>query len=272
MNDSKDVTVTERADAKFLTIIYGLYLAGLIFWITALIGLVMAYVTSGNAPAWQQSHYRFQIRTFWIALLFGLISALLSFIFIFIGFITGALTTIWFIVRCVKGLMWLGQDREVPDPAVVEQIAAQLQGQAIGAVNIGIFDIDARFRLKRVSTETFLKLLSQGHEFCKVLYNWDVAEVPYGQGDWADVPCPIDPSTGRVFPFAEGEAMGFAVTAGFEYEYFILDETPAQRARERLQRPSILAARQSYLLAGSGDRPRLLRRDRGHHATTRNRP
>ncbi len=77
----------------------------------------------------------------------------------------------------------------------------------------------------------------------------------YGQGDWADAPAPIDPATGRLFPFAEGKAvfiadfageigrlsarnllktqlaraadMGFPVTAGFEYEFFVLDETPA---------------------------------------------
>tara|TARA_B100000676_G_scaffold274556_1_gene294119 strand:- start:5848 stop:7200 length:1353 start_codon:yes stop_codon:yes gene_type:complete len=146
-------------------------------------------------------------------------------------------------------------DTPAVDPSVVEQVAAQLQGQGIQAVHIGIFDIDSRFRVKRVSTEKFLKLLAGGYEFCKVLYNWDVAEVPYGQGDWADVPAPIDPGTGRLFPFAEGEAvfiaefagdvgklaprnllkqqlakaadLGFNVTAGFEYEYFILDETPA---------------------------------------------
>jgi len=141
------------------------------------------------------------------------------------------------------------------EPEIVEAIAAQLQGQAINAVHIGIFDIDSRFRLKRVPTDKFLKLLAHGYEFCKVLYNWDVAEVPYRQGDWADVPSPIDPNTGRIFPFADGEAvfiadfagevgklsprsllkeqlakaadMGFTVTAGFEYEYFLLEETPA---------------------------------------------
>lgn len=147
------------------------------------------------------------------------------------------------------------------EPFVVEQVAAQLESQGIRAVHIGIFDIDSRFRVKRVGADKFLKLLAGGQEFCKVLYNWDVAEVPYGQGDWADEPAPIDPATGRLFPFIEGEAvfiadfageigklsprnllksqlaraaeMGFSVTAGFEYEFFVLEETPASvRAKD----------------------------------------
>ncbi len=57
------------------------------------------------------------------------------------------------------------------EPAVVEQVAAQLESQEIRAVHIGIFDIDSRFRVKRVGTEKFLKLLAAGQEFCKALYN-----------------------------------------------------------------------------------------------------
>jgi glutamine synthetase len=137
----------------------------------------------------------------------------------------------------------------------VDDVAAAFRAHDIRAVHIGIFDIDARFRVKRVDAAKFLKLLEHGYEFCKVLYQWDTAELPYGQGSWADVRAPIDPASGRLFPFANGEAvfvaefaddigelaprnllkrqlaraadMGFSVTAGFEYEYFILDETPA---------------------------------------------
>ena len=100
------------------------------------------------------------------------------------------------------------------EPVVVEQVTAQLESQGIRAVHIGIFDIDSRFRVKRVETDKFLKLLAGGQDFCKVLYNWDVAEVPYGQGDWADEPAPIDPATGRLFPFVEGEAVFIADFAG----------------------------------------------------------
>lgn len=141
------------------------------------------------------------------------------------------------------------------DGDAVAQVTGQLESRGIRAVHIGIFDIDARFRVKRVETEKFVKLLKGGYDFCKVLYHWDTAEVPYGQGSWADAPAPIDPSTNRLYPFAENEAlfiaefagetgqlaprnllarqieraaaMGLSVTAGLEYEFFVLDETPA---------------------------------------------
>ena len=42
-------------------------------------------------------------------------------------------------------------------------------------VHVGLFDIDARFRVKRVPVDKFVKLLQVGYDFCKVIYNWDVA-------------------------------------------------------------------------------------------------
>ena len=33
------------------------------------------------------------------------------------GILLGALTTIWIIVRCIKGILWLQQGASVPDPA-----------------------------------------------------------------------------------------------------------------------------------------------------------
>ena len=58
------------ADARtMLLVIYGLYFAGFVSsGLTTLIGVVMAYAFRGAAPDWAQSHYRFQIRTFWMIL------------------------------------------------------------------------------------------------------------------------------------------------------------------------------------------------------------
>lgn len=83
-------------------LIYILYLVSFIVGITALIGLVMAYVYQDNAPAWVRTHYRFQIRTFWIGLLYGLIGGAL--VFAFVGILVLAFVVVWYIVRCVKGM------------------------------------------------------------------------------------------------------------------------------------------------------------------------
>src|SRR5258708_39589824 len=55
-------------EAATANIVYILYLVGLIVPMTPIVGLIMAYVNYGDAPEWVQSHYRFQIRTFWIGL------------------------------------------------------------------------------------------------------------------------------------------------------------------------------------------------------------
>jgi uncharacterized membrane protein len=108
---------TGMMDAKAAgscNLVYILYLVALIVGITALIGLVIAYLNRNEAPAAIQTHYQFQIRTFWIGLLFGVIGALTS--VIIIGWFILLATVIWWIVRCVKGMQYLGRRQAYPNP------------------------------------------------------------------------------------------------------------------------------------------------------------
>jgi uncharacterized membrane protein len=51
-------------------LVYGLYLVSVLVGLTLLVGLVMAYINRGQvAGTWAESHYTYQIRTFWIGLL-----------------------------------------------------------------------------------------------------------------------------------------------------------------------------------------------------------
>lgn len=95
-------------------IVYILYLLGIAFGITALIGVVMAYVNRADAPDWQQSHYRFQIRTFWIGALYLFGGVLLS--PIVIGYFLLLFWLVWLIVRCVKGMKFLDRREPYPEP------------------------------------------------------------------------------------------------------------------------------------------------------------
>ena len=95
--------------------IYILYLVGLAFGITFLVGLVMAYVIRGDAPAWLRSHCTFQIRTFWIGLLFIVISAIST--FFLIGWLLFPLSALWLIVRCAKGLSLLSERKQISNVA-----------------------------------------------------------------------------------------------------------------------------------------------------------
>lgn len=92
----------DSAEGETAKIIYILYLVSLVLGVTSIVGLVMAYVNRAGAPDWVQTHYRFQIRTFWIGLLYALISAL-TFIVV-IGVLFAIFAFVWWIVRCVKGL------------------------------------------------------------------------------------------------------------------------------------------------------------------------
>jgi len=112
MSDQSTSLIDPKAGST-ANIIYILYLANIIVGLTALIGLVMAYVNQSQGPDWVRAHYRFQIRTFWIAFLVGVIGAVTT--FIVVGWIILLLLLIWWIIRCVKGMQYLGRQQPYPN-------------------------------------------------------------------------------------------------------------------------------------------------------------
>ena len=100
---------------KTALIIYALYLASFIVGITLLVGVVVAYIYRRDADSWLASHYRFQVRTFWIFVLFSFVGALLA--IVFVGWFVLVFAAIWLIVRCVIGIKRLGERQPIADPA-----------------------------------------------------------------------------------------------------------------------------------------------------------
>ena len=110
--------------------VYALYLAGFFTGgLTALIGLIMAYVLKGDAGPRVASHYIFQINTFWLATLAYVVVLVLSvmgfpllflhgagIVLFVLGGLLAAAATIWFAVRCVIGLVRAAQGAVYPDP------------------------------------------------------------------------------------------------------------------------------------------------------------
>ncbi len=111
MNEVTQFTKDKGSNAK---IIYILYLVSLVLGITGLVGLIMAYVYKSDAPEWLKTHYQWQIRTFWIGLLFAVIGIITT--SIMIGFLVLLFNVVWFIVRCVKGLSALEKQQPLPQP------------------------------------------------------------------------------------------------------------------------------------------------------------
>ena len=113
MSEAQNVGAAEDSGST-ANLVYILYLVGLVVGITGIVGLIMAYMNRSAAPAWVQSHYTFQIRTFWIGVLGSVIGIALS--FILIGFLVLAAVAIWFIIRCVKGMQYVGRREADPKP------------------------------------------------------------------------------------------------------------------------------------------------------------
>ncbi len=96
-------------------LVYVLYLLSFFIGLTWLVGLVIAYVCKDDAPDWVKTHYVFQIRTFWIGLVMLIVGVPLC--FVMVGFALIAFWYLWTIVRCVKGLKYLADNRAHPDPS-----------------------------------------------------------------------------------------------------------------------------------------------------------
>ncbi|MFA7440101.1 MAG: hypothetical protein WCZ66_03935 [Sphingomonadaceae bacterium] len=88
------------------TIISLLYIGYFLAGISAIIGVILAYVWQGEPHEdWENSHYRFLIRTFWIGVVYSVIAAILSVLTFFLLSPLFALVAIWFAVRAIKVLL-----------------------------------------------------------------------------------------------------------------------------------------------------------------------
>ena len=86
------------------TLVYALQAASFFVGVTSLIGIVINYVKLDDVRGtWIESHFRWQIRTFWFSLLWSIIGAIT--VYILIGWFVLAALFIWMIYRIVKG--WL---------------------------------------------------------------------------------------------------------------------------------------------------------------------
>lgn len=85
-------------------VIYGLYAVSLFVGITGIVAIVLNYIKRDDARGtWLESHFRWQIRTFWFSLMWGFIGMLTS--WIGIGIIVFIAAGIWAIYRIVKGML-----------------------------------------------------------------------------------------------------------------------------------------------------------------------
>lgn len=111
---SEDSTGSAPEKKMLAAGVYIMYLTGMVLWFLPIVGVVTAYLLKGNSGEVLQSHYRFQIRTFWIWFLYGCIALLLM--LVLIGYLLALLIVVWLIVRCTIGLKYLFEGKPVPNP------------------------------------------------------------------------------------------------------------------------------------------------------------
>lgn len=89
------------------TIISLLYIGSFLMGITTIIGVILAYVWNGEAhESWQDSHYRYHIRTFWMGFVWTGVAVIGSIITLFLlAWILFPLVAVWFAARAVKSLL-----------------------------------------------------------------------------------------------------------------------------------------------------------------------
>ena len=96
-------------------IVHGLYALGMLTGITALVGVILAYVKRADARGTvYESHITYAIRTFWIgvSLLFtGIILTV-----VLVGTVILALSTVWYLIRLVRAFVAALDGRAIAKP------------------------------------------------------------------------------------------------------------------------------------------------------------
>ena len=101
---------------KTLTaVVYGLQAASFLIGLSAIVAVVINYVKKEDvAGTWLESHFRWQIRTFWFGLLWGVIGVLLF--VVVVGWFVLIADAIWIVYRIVKGWLNLNDAKPMPMP------------------------------------------------------------------------------------------------------------------------------------------------------------
>lgn len=103
-------TERERAAKTLTTVIYALYALSLLTGVAGIVAIVINYVKQDAViGTFMESHFRWQIRTFWYGLLWLLVGMIT--LVIFIGWLILIASYVWFIYRIAKGWLDLNENQ-----------------------------------------------------------------------------------------------------------------------------------------------------------------
>ena len=103
------------SNTSMALIVYILCFVAYFVGITAIVGVVIAHVQKGSGNAMLDSHYDFQIRTFWVGVLYLIVGFVLM--FVLIGFLVWGWWFVWSLIRNIKGILALNENRPIANPS-----------------------------------------------------------------------------------------------------------------------------------------------------------
>lgn len=99
---------------QYTLIIYILYAVSILVGVTSIVAIIMNYIKREEVQGtWLQSHFDWQIKTFWYTLLGCIIGGVLM--LVLIGYLVLTVVSIWFIYRIVKGLVVFLDNKPIGD-------------------------------------------------------------------------------------------------------------------------------------------------------------
>jgi uncharacterized membrane protein len=114
--DAPDRSAEQLASLKTLTLVcYVLYALSWFTGLTGIVAIIINYVKRDDTRGTiYESHFTWQIRTFWWGLLWAVVG--FSTIFILVGFVILFAAAIWSIYRLVKGFLNWNDGKPMPLP------------------------------------------------------------------------------------------------------------------------------------------------------------
>lgn len=92
------------------TLVYGCYALSWLLPFMSIIGIIVAHVRIKQAEGtWLESHFRWQIRTFWFSLLWAVLGGIL--LLVLVGYLVLVGVGIWNIYRVIKGFLNLSENK-----------------------------------------------------------------------------------------------------------------------------------------------------------------
>jgi uncharacterized membrane protein len=118
IDQQKATPVPSGFDMNRPTIISLLFLATYLLGITAIIGVVLAYVWRGEAnEPWEATHYQYLITTFWVGLAGMILSVILM--VVLVGFLLIFAVGAWVLVRVILSLIAAQKRQPMPNPGTL---------------------------------------------------------------------------------------------------------------------------------------------------------